>query len=92
LGGNDKTSNNNNNGGSAGDDRDGRGDNGRKAGWEEDNRKGEMTKTNLSSTTMIVRMKWGERGGRTTMRTTSMRTTMIMTLGGAVDWPRGAGQ
>ncbi len=37
LGGNNKTSNNDGNSGSAGDDMDGRGDNWRKAGWEEDN-------------------------------------------------------
>jgi hypothetical protein len=37
LGGNDKMSNDDDNGGSAGDDKDGRGDNGRMAGWEENN-------------------------------------------------------
>jgi hypothetical protein len=37
LCGNDEKSNDVDNVGSAGDDRDGRGDNGRKAGWEEDN-------------------------------------------------------
>ncbi len=37
LGRNNKTSNDDDNGGSAGDDRDGKGDNGRKVEWEEDN-------------------------------------------------------
>jgi hypothetical protein len=51
---------------------------------------GAMASMNLRLTAMIVQ-RGGGRGGRTTMRTTSTRTTMITMLGGAVDRPRGAG-
>ncbi len=90
LGGNDELSNNDIFGRSAGDERDGRGDDGRKTGWEEDYSGGVMARMNLSSTPMMVR-RGGERGSRTTMRTTLMRMITIMKSGRAVNRPRGAG-
>jgi hypothetical protein len=74
---------------SAGDDKDRKGDNGRKAGWEEYN-SGRSDGENSFELYNNDGAEGGKRGGRTTMRTTLTRM-MITTLGGAVDQLRGTG-